>query len=73
MRRANPINKGFCVKGERHAVNIMDVYVLYIILKCVCTVHVVRITRALKVKHMYGNSGMCVIFSGPEGSHCRAH
>ncbi len=73
MRRANPISKGFCVKGERHAVNIMDVYVLYIILQCVCTVHVVRITRVLKVKHMYGNSGMCVIFSGPEGSHCPAH
>lgn len=72
-RRANPISEGSYVKGERHAVNIVDVYVLYMILRCVCTVHTVWITRALKVKHMYWFlGGMCVIFSGPEGSDCPA-
>lgn len=57
MRRANPISEGSYVKGERHAVNVVDVYVLYMILRCVCTVHTVGITRALKVKHMYGFLG----------------
>lgn len=68
MRRANPISEGVYVKGDRHVVNIMHLYVLYIILRCVCTVHTVGITRVLKVKHMYGKSGMCVIFSGSEES-----